>query len=109
MQLEKVESVTKEQVDALKKSIKSVGAMLFIEWDKIDFSVGRGVLKDGSDRYEHGKGHIKGDGTYKHCLWTNEGKRINVTVSSDGAMFISQDELVDDYYFELKEGCKNGD
>lgn len=65
----KIEPVTKEQVEALVNAVGPIAAMISGLY-KVDLSRGRGVLKK-----------------YKHCLWTDDGRRITVNV--DGGIVAS--------------------
>lgn len=65
------EAVTKKQVEHLARFL-GIGAML-IDFDKIDYSMGRGIL-EGSNR----------------CLWTKAGQRITISLSSDGGVIAGQ-------------------
>ena len=77
------EPVTKKQVDIIAKII-GLGAII-VELDKVDYSVGRGIL-EGNDR----------------CLWTVDGKRITIEAGS-GALIVSQSTEVDPLYTSLEE------
>lgn len=84
MKLE-TEPITKEQVLSLRKAINSRGSEIIIDWEKIDYEVGRGILDDKN-----------------HCLWTTDGYRIEVNVLDTGGLIISQSEEVDPNYKKLK-------
>lgn len=71
-----VEPVTPEQVRMIKAAI-GIGAII-IEFDDVDCARGRGVLEG-----------------YSRCLWTKTGKRITITVASDGGIIVSQSTEVD--------------
>lgn len=65
------EQVTVTQVVALVKTL-GLGAMI-CDFAKVDYTRGRGIL-EGDDR----------------CLWTTDGKRITISLTSDGGMITSQ-------------------
>ena len=70
----KTEPVTKEMLNALVSAVGGVIPAMVCGLGDVDLSRGRGVLG------EHGR---------EHCLWTTEGKRITVTVCSDGGVIAS--------------------
>ncbi len=63
----KIEPVNQRQVDALERAIGPMGSMI-CDLDQVDLSRGRGVL-DGMNR----------------CLWTKDGRRITISLCSDGS------------------------
>lgn len=81
----KTEPVTKQQVKSLRKALYSLGSEIVIDWEKIDYEVGRGVI-----------------GEKEHCLWTKEGKRINVNIGDHGTIIVKQSKEIDPLYEELK-------
>ena len=68
---QKTEDVTQEQVNALMRSVGPMGSMI-ARLHEVDISRGRGVL-EGNDK----------------CLWTKDGKKITVTLTSDGGICVS--------------------
>ncbi|MFP4662492.1 MAG: hypothetical protein ACLFPF_09885 [Halanaerobiales bacterium] len=78
----RIEAITREQVMSLRKTLS--GVKKTIEWDKIDYELGRGVVNK-----------------TKYCLWTTEGKRIEISVTGRG-INISQSEREDPEYIKLK-------
>lgn len=85
----KMETVTKEQVNALKKCIPTISANMMIDWHNIDYDFGRGVIKTS---YEENC----------HCLWTKEGKKIRISVFADGGINIIQSNEIDPFYKKNK-------
>lgn len=79
----KTQPITKEQIDSLRKTLS--GTKKNIKWKDIDYEVGRGIINK-----------------KKYCLWTNEGYRIDISVTSQGIK-VSQSERKDPEYFELKK------
>ena len=79
----KTERVLKVQVEALKLLI-GIGAAI-IDWDNIDYDIGRGIL-EGDDR----------------CLWTKDGDRITIEITRDGGLLVSRANGPDPVYFDLK-------
>lgn len=65
----KIEPVTQDQIYALARCIGPMGSMVS-DLGNVDLSRGRGVL-----------------GPHKHCLWTEDGRRI--TVSVEGGVIVS--------------------
>jgi hypothetical protein len=80
----KTKKVTKDQVKSLRKALGGVGSRKKIDWNKIDYNVGRGVISD-----------------KKYCLWTDEGFKITVSVFKDGGIAVSQSKRKDPEYFKL--------
>lgn len=78
----KTATITKKQVNSLKKTF--AGTKKNIDWKKIDYDVGRGIISK-----------------TKYCLWTTQGYRIDISVKKKGVV-ISQSERKDPEYFELK-------
>lgn len=78
----KIEPITKKQVKQLRKKLS--GVKRSIDWNKIDYDVGRGVIN-----------------RTKYCLWTEEGYRIEISVKR-GGIVVSQSERKDPEYFNLK-------
>ncbi len=77
----KTEPITKAQVKSLRKTL--AGMQRKINWNRIDYDVGRGVINK-----------------TKYCLWTDEGYRIDISVK-DGGITVSQSERKDPEYFKL--------
>jgi len=77
----KTESITKEQVLTLRKAL--AGVKKKIDWDNIDYNVGRGIVNK-----------------KKYCLWTKEGYRIEFSVKGR-SILVSQSERKDPEYFRL--------
>ena len=77
----RTEPIIKKQVKSLRKTL--AGVKKKIDWDKIDYDVGRGVINK-----------------TKYCLWTKEGNRIEISVKSRGIV-VSQSERKDPEYFKL--------
>lgn len=65
----KIEPVDQKQLDALLRVLGPLGAMIS-GLNLADLSRGRGIL-----------------GPHKHCLWTEDGRRI--TVSVEGGVIVS--------------------
>ncbi len=78
----KTAKITKEQVKSLKKSLAGVNKN--IDWQNIDYEVGRGIIKKN-----------------KYCLWTTDGYRIDVSIKGTNIV-VSQSERKDPEYFNLK-------
>ena len=78
----KTEKITQKQVESLKKTLSGVKKK--IEWQKIDYEVGRGIIKKN-----------------KCCLWTNEGYRIDISIKGKNIV-VSQSERKDAEYFKIK-------
>ena len=74
----KIEPVTKEQVNALTRSVSPM-ARLVVGMADVDVRKGRGVLVDET-----------GTGSVSHCLWTRSRHRITVCVCSDGGLVVSR-------------------
>jgi len=70
----KIEPVTKDMVNALASAVGGAIPAMVCGLGDVDLSRGRGVLD------ENGR---------EHCLWNSEGKRITVTVCSDGGVIAS--------------------
>ncbi|MFW6022788.1 MAG: hypothetical protein ACOCQW_04655 [Halanaerobiaceae bacterium] len=79
--------ITKEQILSLRK--KLAGAKKKIDWDNIDYNVGRGIISK-----------------TKYCLWTIDGYRVDISVTGMN-IIISQSERKDDEYFKLKNKKKS--
>ena len=77
----RTEPITKKQVKSLRK--KLAGTQKSIDWNKIDYDVGRGIVS-----------------SKKYCLWTDEGYRIDISVNNSG-ITVSQSERKDPEYFNL--------
>jgi len=82
-EIQGIESFTKNQVRALIRCL-GLGAML-MDWDKLDYEVGRGIL-EGESR----------------CLWTTDGHRITITVCRDSGFIAGQSNEPDPLYTELR-------
>lgn len=67
----KIEPVTKSQVQMIAGVIGTIGAMICNLGD-VDVSKGAGVL-----------------GPQEKCLWTKDGRRITITMTSDGGLIAS--------------------
>ena len=61
----RTEPITKKQVNLLRKKLS--GTQKNINWNKIDYDKGRGVINK-----------------KKYCLWTTDGSRIDISVSGKG-------------------------
>lgn len=81
------EPVTKEQVKAL-ICAAGIGAMI-IDWSDIDYELGRGKTKSG------------------HCLFSTDGKRIDIGGYEYG-LIVSQTKEKDARYDEYKKQIKDG-
>lgn len=79
----RTEAITKEQVLSLRKTLAGVGLRKKIDWDGIDYNVGRGIINK-----------------TKYCLWTVEGYRIDISVKG-GGIVVSQSQRKDPAYFKL--------
>jgi len=79
----RTEPITKKQVKSLRKTL--AGVKKKIDWNKIDYDVGRGVIN-----------------RTKYCLWTKEGYRIEISVKNSGIV-VSQSERKDPEYFKLAD------
>ncbi|MFN2364044.1 MAG: hypothetical protein ABR596_07090 [Halarsenatibacteraceae bacterium] len=79
----RTEPISKEQVKGVQKSLSA--SKKKISWNDIDYDVGRGVISK-----------------TKYCLWTEEGYRIEISVSG-GKVTISQWDRKDPEYFKLAE------
>lgn len=79
----RTEPFSKEQLIALRKSL--AGIKKSIDWDEIDYEVGRGVVNK-----------------TKYCLWTVNGNRIEISVTGRG-ITVSQSKREDPEYFKLKK------
>ncbi|MFW6035855.1 MAG: hypothetical protein ACOCRZ_06330 [Halothermotrichaceae bacterium] len=79
----KTEAISKEQVKSLRKTL--AGVKKSIDWDKIDYKVGRGIVNK-----------------TKYCLWTVEGYRISISVTGRGVV-VSQSKRKDPEYTKLKK------
>lgn len=79
----KTEPISKEQVKLLRKSLG--GIKRNIDWDKIDYNVGRGIVNK-----------------TKYCLWTIDGNRIEISVTGKGIV-VSQSKREDPEYYKLKK------
>ncbi len=78
----KTEPVTKKQILSLRKTLAGIGLKKKIDWDRIDYDVGRGIVNK-----------------KKYCLWTDEGYRIDISVG--GGIVVSQSKRKDPEYFKL--------
>lgn len=79
----KTEPISKEQVISLRKAL--TGIKKSIDWDKIDYAVGRGIVNK-----------------TKYCLWTVDGNRIDISVTGRGIV-VSQSKREDPEYFKLRK------
>ena len=69
----KIEPLTNRMMNGLKASLTPIQVMVS-GLNNVDLSKGRGVLD------KTGK---------KHCMWTQDGRRIDVVVSPDGGVIVS--------------------
>lgn len=81
----KFEPITKKQVQALIQAA-GLGAMV-IDWKNVDYELGRGITKEG------------------HCLFTTDGRRIDVGGYQYG-LIVSQTKEPDPKYQEYKNNIK---
>jgi len=89
MSFEKIngtEPVTEKQLQSLINAMGSVAAPIFLELCHVDLAAGRGILK-GNDR----------------CLWTKDGKRITICLTSDGGVIGSISREIDPDKPEVKK------
>ncbi|MFW6309074.1 MAG: hypothetical protein ACOC1S_03565 [bacterium] len=78
----RTEPITKKQINLLRKKLSGVNKN--IDWNKIDYNFGRGVINK-----------------TKYCLWTEDGYRIDISVTARG-ITVSQSERKDPEYLENK-------
>lgn len=80
----KIEPVTQKMINSLIIASGGPAPAMISGLTEVDLSRGRGVLDDTGR---------------KHCLWTKDGHRITVTVTTDGGVIVAKsnepDEEVD--------------
>jgi len=76
----RMEPVTQEQVNALKRSMMPIARMIS-GIEEVDVSLGRGVLDESG---------------LKHCLWTHDKHRVTVSVVTGGGLIVSKSNEPDE-------------
>ena len=75
----KIEPIKESQVEALIRTVTPLAALIGGLFD-VDVTHGRGVLDDTGRN---------------HCLWTGDGRRVNVLVDAYGGIIVSKEKEVD--------------